>query len=271
MTTILVTTDFSAGAHWATDYALELARQLHTRLVVFHAYDPLPNVTPAQEWLTSTPETQYFLAMRPLSLLRDQMLAKTDGCVDISVVAQPGSPGAHLAEEAASANADLLVMGVAGDEPKLARELGSLATDLIPRTQVPMLLVPPGAVFQAPQNMVLAVDLAQPINALAMATVMRFTKLLNVSLDVVCIDDEPTETQQKAARHIRDLLLNQPHTFSFIPGFDVPLALDTYFEQHKADLICLLPKPHNKLRTYLLESVTQEVSRLATVPVLAAV
>ncbi|MBC8151714.1 MAG: universal stress protein [Bacteroidetes bacterium] len=32
MNTILVPTDFSSNAHWATDYALELANQLRGRL-----------------------------------------------------------------------------------------------------------------------------------------------------------------------------------------------------------------------------------------------
>ena len=39
----------------------------------------------------------------------------------------------------------------------------------------------------------------------------------------------------------------------------------------KADLLTLLPKPHSRLRTWLLESVTQKATRLATVSVLAAV
>ena len=41
MNTILVATDFSDNAYWGTDYALELARQLHAHLIVLHAYDPL--------------------------------------------------------------------------------------------------------------------------------------------------------------------------------------------------------------------------------------
>ncbi|MBO0947158.1 universal stress protein [Fibrella forsythiae] len=270
MNTILVATDFSYGAHWATDYALALARHLHTRLVLIHAYDPLPNDAPAQEWLTSTAEAQHMRALHQLNHLREQMLQLTDGFIDISVVARPGSPSASVVEEAASQKADLLVMGVAGDEPKLARELGSLATDLIPRTHVPMLLVPPCALFQKPQHAVLAIDLSDSIDALAFDTVLRFATLLNVSLDVVCIEDDPTELDQNAAHKIRDLLRHQPHTFSFLPGYDLPLALETYFDQYKADLIMMLPKPHSRLRTYLLESVTQEVARLATIPVLAA-
>lgn len=269
MTTILVATDFSVNAHWATDYALELARQLRVRLVVVHAYDLPSNRSPDR--MTPQDDGSYELVMKQLNQLRNRLLQAADKSVEIFIVARPGVQAAILVDEAARQHADLLVMGIVGDEPVKARKLGSLATEMIPQTHVPMLLVPPGTLYQKPQNMVLAVDLAQPIDALAIDTVLRFTHLLQVSLDVVCIEDEPDMTQQKAARQIRDLLRNQPHTFSYLPGYDVALALETYVDRHKADLIILLPKPHNRLRTLLLESVTQEVARLATIPVLAAV
>ena len=88
MKTILVTTDFSAHTHWATDYALELASQLTARLVVIYVYGPLPNtaLAPAQEWMTSSTEAEYYLAMRKLGRLRqkiyenDQRLGRYVGC-----------------------------------------------------------------------------------------------------------------------------------------------------------------------------------------------
>lgn len=119
--------------------------------------------------------------------------------------------------------------------------------------------------------MVLAVDLAQPVDAQGIDMPQRFTQFLQTTLDTVCIEDEPDESQQRAARHPRNLLLHQPHTFSFIPGYDVALVLEAYLVEHRADLLILLPKPHSRLRTSLLESNTQEVARLATLPVLAAV
>lgn len=269
MKTILVATDFSVSAHWATDYALELACQLRLHLIVIHAYDVDLGYSPDR--MSPVDNGEYVQALGQLSQLRNQMLGATNHIINISIVARPGAPSAILIDEVAKTNADLLVMGLVGDEPIKARQLGSLATEMIPHTSVPMLLVPPGAVYQPLQHMVLAIDLSGPVDALSIDTALGFAQLLNASVDVVCIDDEPDELQQKAARHIRDLLRNQPHTFSFLPGYDVALALEDYLAQHRADLIILLPKPHSRLQTWLLESNTQEVARLATIPVLAAV
>ncbi|MBD2756529.1 universal stress protein [Spirosoma validum] len=269
MKTIIVATDLSASAHWATDYALELACQLRLRLIVIYAYEVASGDSPDR--MSPTDNGEYEQAWGQLSQLRNQMLGTTNHLVDIVIIARPGAPAAILIDEAANQRADLLVMGLVGDEPIKARQVGSLATDMIPNTQVPMLLVPPGAVFQKPQNMVLAIDLSSPIDAVSIDMALGFAQRLHVSLDVVCLDDKPGELQQNAARHIRNLLRNQPHTFSFLPGYDVALALEDYLAHHKADIIILLPKPHSRLRTWLLESNTQEVARLATIPVLAAV
>jgi nucleotide-binding universal stress UspA family protein len=269
MKTILVSTDFTANSHWAVDYALDLACQLHLRLVVIHVYDVALGNSPDR--MTPMDSGGYEQALDRLSQLRHDMLRATNHLVNISIVARPGTPAAVLTDEAASQKADLLVMGLVGDEPIKARQLGSLATTMISCTKVSMLLVPPGAVFQKPQHMVLAIDLSGPVNSLSVDMALGFVRLLETSVDVVCITDEPDDLQRKAARRIRDLLRNQPHTFSFLPGYDVALALEDYLAQHKADLLILLPKPHSRFRTWLLESNTQEVARLATLPILAAV
>lgn len=271
MKTILVATDFSASAQWPVDYALHLAQQSHARLVVVHAFDPLPANAPAQEWLMDTGQGQYYIALRKLGELREQLLRASHSTVEVAVVARPEAPGTALLDEVRKQQADLLVMGLTGDHPRRARSMGSLATDLIPRTPVPLLVVPPGVRYQPPHTLLLAVDLSQAINALALDSALRFARQVGAALDVVCVDDEPDAHQRQAAQHLRRLLRHYPHTFTFLEGLDLAVALDTYLHKHHVDGVVLLPHPHSRLRTWLIESNTQEVARLATVPVLAAV
>ncbi|MFD2935020.1 universal stress protein [Spirosoma flavum] len=265
MTTILVATDFSGNAHWATNYALEVAHQLHARLVLIHAYEPFTN------GIRSKAERSYEQTLHQLNQLREQMLQATNRPVDISVVARTGSPAEIIIDEATKWDADLLVMGVTGDELQQARRLGSLATEMIPHTQVPMLLVPPGSCYQLVDNIVMAVDLLPSVDTLSLASASRFVQLFNATLDIICIANEPDEHLRKATKAIRNFLSSQPHTFSFLPGSDLITVLNNYCAEHKADLIMLLPKSHNRLRTFLPESDTQEVVCLTKVPVLAAV
>ena len=269
MTTILVATDFSANARWATDYALELANRLRGHLVLTCVYNPLCTGSP--DSITPVDEGQCRRTLVQLSQLRNQLLGATNWPVDISVVARPGPVVSSLVDEAANQCADLLVMSLESDEPPKTRQLGDLATDMISHTSVPMLLVPPGSCYQAMQHLVLGVDLSSPVDALALASVRWFAHLFDAVVDVVCMGHEPDGDLKKAAWGIRDLLSGQPHTFSFLADNDPVTVLDDYLDEHHANLIMLLPKPHSRLRTFLLESVTQKVARLARVPVLAAV
>ena len=271
MKTILVATNFSANSHWATDYALELARQFRARLVLIHTYEPFPDHTVPLDGMGTESARQYEQAFGQLTVLRNDLLDATNSPVNISVVARPGSPATCIIEEAASQRADLLVMGVAGDDSPKARQLGSLALDMIPHTRVPMLLVPPGAAYHIPETVVLAIDLASPIDTLALARAKQFAQLLSVKLDLICMADEPDEPLREAAAGVSILLAGQSHTVHFLPGNDLSDVLNEYTRTHQTDLIMLLPKPHNWLRVALMETDTQEVARLTTIPVLAAV
>ncbi|GAB4033165.1 universal stress protein [Spirosoma gilvum] len=270
MKTILLATDFSNHEFWAADYACQLAHQLRTHLAIVHAYTP---VTLAQLHgsVASTTDQERFRAISQLSHMRTRMISATKGAIDVSITAFPGDPEMAINAELTRLKPDLLVMGLAGENPERARKEGSLATKLIPQTQVPMLLVPPGARYQAVQTIVLAVDLSEPVDALALANARRFAQLFGATLDIVCMDDEPDEYVQKAAEGIRKLLADQPHTFSFLPGNDLSIVLEDFRIDHKADLIMMLPKPHTCFQTFLMESNTQHVARQSAVPVLAAV
>ena len=269
--TILLTTDFSPNAHWADNYALQLAMHTRARLVILHVYDALPGGVTDGDWLATSARSQGNQAMQKLSSLRSQMQQTSKGAVTIAIVARPGSPANGIEREVAEQKPDLLVMNIVGDEPRKARQQGSLATDLIPRMPVPMLLVPPGSTYQMPRTLVLALDLSQPINAIALGGVRRFARLFGATVDIICVEDEPEPPLKLAARHIRTLLADTPHTFSFLPGYDLTLTLDAYLAEHRADLIMLLPKPHSLFQLLLQESVTQLVARTTSIPILATV
>ena len=270
MKTILLATDFSNHEFWAADYACQLANQLRTHLAIVHAYTPV-TLADMHGSVASFTDQERFLAISQLSRMRTRMTSATKGAIDVSIIAFPGDAETAIDTEIARLKPDLLVMGLAGQNPEKARLEGSLATKRIPRTQVPMLLVPPGARYRRVQSNILAVDLSEPIDALALANAKRFAKLFGATLDIVCMEDEPDEALQKAAEGIRKLLADQPHTFSFLSGNDLSIVLDDFRADHKADLIMMLPKPHTCFQTFLMESNTQHVARQSLVPVLAAI
>lgn len=260
MKTIVLAIDFSEGADQAADYALTLTQQLHARLVIVHAYGQR---TDAPAGLNPTPTR--------LERLRKRLAHSTIDQVDISVLAMYGEPRACINEVVAGQRADLLIMALADDRPYTARFLGSLPTDMIPQTSVSMLILPPGVYDTAVKTVVLALDLSEPIDAVALGHAKEFVQTLGASLAIICMDDDPDHRQREAAQHIRGLFDGFPHTFGFWPGNDLTTTFDNYMATHPTDLIMLLPKHHSRLSLWLMESVTQQVARQAVVPVLAVV
>ena len=260
MKTIVLATDFTGSAAQAADYALALAEQLHARLVIVHAYD---NSTDGTTEFVSTPA--------PLERIRERLMHTSKGNVEVSVVARQGEPRASIEAVVAEQQADLLIMALSDERPYTARFMGSLPTDMIPQTLVSMLILPPGVQYKPMKTVVLAVDLSEPADAVVLGKAKTFAQQLGVALDIICMDDNPDVHRQEAARQIRELFDGLPHTFSFLPGSDLTTTLDDYFVAHPADLIMMLPKHHNRLAIWLMESATQQVARQAIVPVLAIV
>ena len=260
MKTIVLATDFTENATQAADYALALADQLNARLVIVHAYEQ-PADTIAES--ISVP-------MR-LERIRERLMRVSKGSVTISVVAKYGDPRTCIEAAVADKQADLLIMALADERPYTARFLGSLPTEMIPQTSVPMLILPPGSHYKPIKTVVLALDLSETVDALVLGKAAEFVQQLGAWLAIVCMDDDPDEQRQQAAQRIQALFGDLPHTFHFLPGNDLSLMLDDYRTNHPADLIMILPGHHSRLALWLNESVTQQVARQSVIPVLAVV
>ena len=258
--TIVLATDLTDSAAQAADYALALATRLHARLVLVHAYEHSPDVS-----------SDFVYTPLRLERIRERLVRTCRGSVEVSVVARQGDPRTCIEAVVAEERADLLVMALADTRPYTARFLGSMPTEMIPQTAVSMLILPPGSQYKPLETMVLAVDLSEPIDAVTLGKAKAVAQQLGVALDIICMDDHPDAPRREAARHLRELFVGLPHTFSFWPGNDLTTTLDDYFTTHPADLIMMLPRHHNRLTIWLMESITQQVARQAFVPVLAVV
>ncbi|GAA4447405.1 hypothetical protein GCM10023189_03780 [Nibrella saemangeumensis] len=272
MKTIVLATDFSENSRYASDFALRIAGRSDTRLVLLHVYRSWAGHTYTTDSLISIPEYEKAQAERKLSDLMSQLQDEAKGSVDISILAQEGLTKDVINEVVAEQQADLLIMGTAGSHSEGVRYFGSLATDMIPDIQAPMLLIPPKAAFNSFENIVIAVDLTHSIDAVALDNAVRFANLFGACLNVVCVTEEPGQPNiQRSAERIRDMLKHQPHTFSILPGTDLPLTLMNFAAENRADLIMMLPKQHSWWHRLITEGNTQQVARQSDIPVLAVV
>ncbi len=273
MKTIVVATDFSASALQAARFAGQIANDQKAGLLLINAWQTWPDrPAKAGAYLLSAEEAKKGSETSLHHLAHD--LTKEFGTyLSIRCLSLEGHARAVIREVINDEHADLLVMATVGTAPQSAQLMGSVATHMVAHTDVPLLLIPPGASYAGMKNIMLGIDLASPPDVATFNKAMTFAHAFGSTLNVLCVSDKPDEpaTHEQTTK-LRDLLSQQPHTLT-IEARQGALhqALIAFAHKTKSDLIVLLPQPHNWLVSLWKEGETQHVARLTDIPLLALV
>lgn len=271
MKTIVLATDFSANANRAAHVAMQLAQAQKATLVLMNAFHFWP-ADPAKIGgdFPLSAQTMHQNSQQGLRHLAHELHETYGHDIPIRCLTKEGYAIPSIREVTRDEKADLLVMSTAGTSPQSAQLLGSVASAMVSETVVPLLLIPPSSSYSAIRNVVLGVDLDTPPDAVALDTALRFAHELGCVLNVLCIHEGPVDdTIRHKAEHIRRLMASVPHTLTILPGTEVYETLLTFAHENKADLIMMLPQPHNWLRKLFVEGKTEQMARLTDIPLLA--
>lgn len=273
MKTIAVATDLTPNANRAAHFAIQLAHAQQASLVLINAF---------RFWPTNPAETAGDSLFGSQAIREDNQRALNRLCVElhkrygndvpIRCVTKEGYAIPTIHEVVQAEKVDLLIMSTVGSSPQSAQLMGSMATEMVPQTQVPLLLIPPSAEYTAIKNVVLGLDLDTPPDAVVFDTAIRFAQQVRCVLNVLCIHDNPTDAAIRSrAQHIRHLMASIPHSLTVLPGEEVYDTLLTFAHTNKADLIMMLPQAHGWFRQLFEEGETQRMARLTDIPLLAVV
>lgn len=272
MKTIILATDFSVESASASEFALQIAKIFKSRLIILHVYKIAFQIPRWADAIDPEADKNKAVSMKRLYRLRSRLRRLSPEPVEILVSARGGETIDTIKTVVSESHADLLVMGTAGEKSPRFTYFGSLSTELILQATVPLLLVPPHAHFSQFKTMVLAVDLQHSVDAGALDNVIRFCKESRAFLNIVCISQDPTDLKiLETGQHIRHLMLSIPHTLSIISGHSANEKIQDFASENQADLLIILPKPHNTILYSILESDTQHMARQSQIPVLAVV
>lgn len=134
---ILIATDGSEAGDLALVYAKELALDQKARLLVVHVDELVPGHGGAQHAQALEPEIKTRIGEQVAALQADGLQ------VDFEVHRVTFSGPAHaIADAAAAATADLIVLGSVGSGPLKGLLLGSVAHRLLQIAPCPVLVVP---------------------------------------------------------------------------------------------------------------------------------
>jgi nucleotide-binding universal stress UspA family protein len=272
MKTIVLATDFSAGARRAASFAAQLAKDQKATLILVHAFHVwTDNPTKTGDFELSVTARRES-SENQLYRLADELGEELGTYVPIRCVAEEGHTMNAIRQVTTAKQADLLIMSTVGTAPQSAQLMGSIATEMVAETTVPLLLIPPDGTYAGVKNVVLGIDLSAPPDAIALDTALGFARSFGSVINVLCISDTPNDDEVKhRAEHIRHLLVQQPHTLTIEDGDEIYDTLLDFAHASKADLIMMLPQTRSWFWKLVSEGETQRVARLTDIPLLAVV
>lgn len=140
MKNILLATDFSINAHIAALCAGEITQHLGGRLILFHALPPVfssKNIAGKIKSYLTEEATQ-----KKMDKLAYEVREKFN--ISVSRLIKPGFAEDEIPALAERLKAVVIVMGACGEGKEDGNEVGSVAREVLSKSQLPVVCVPPG-------------------------------------------------------------------------------------------------------------------------------
>lgn len=270
MKTILVPTDYSDAAHNALLYALEMAKAIKAKILLFHAYHiPLPSgdvpvmlVTPSQLEKEN---------ISRIKRLEKEIRTKHGPALKIEHHVAAGFVPQEILATAEEKKADLIVMGIKG-ESRLSRALmGSNTVSVIRKSTIPVLAIPVNAVYHKVEKVVLAYDYKGPIAEKTLNGLKEFLNVFKAKLmvlDVISPVEAPAYGHAVEGIALENALKGTDHALYFPEGEDVASEINSFADHYKADWLVMMPHKHNLFERIFHKSNTKQVTLHSHIPIL---
>lgn len=138
---VVVGVDFSETSRRAIDAAIALAKDLDAPLVMVYAFEPPPRA--AKGHLDPISQARADNSEDEWKKMSGAWADRARKLVTVDVVAREGKPADVIIEEATRRGARFIVVGKHGRTALQRAVMGSVANDLVSRSPVPVVVVPP--------------------------------------------------------------------------------------------------------------------------------
>lgn len=176
-----------------------------------------------------------------------------------------------IVEAAEHSGADLIVVGMVGENKEVRKIFGSTATGLARKTRVPLLVVPEKARFEKPTGIALAEDVTQEKDQETPAPVVELLEKFHATLYLVRVFNpeagEIIEVLHTNANRRRRIGAFTPLGETSLDN-NIARALENVVETQPISILVLRPEPKSLFDERLYGSTTREMLFDSSIPLL---
>lgn len=269
MKQILVPIDFSEASRNAAKYATSFAKVFHADVLLLNVVSP--PIIADDSFLAPVMVTQAEKVNESKRLMEGQVnfLAKQYPS-RVSGSVTEGLPEDAVIEIAKNCATDLIIAGMKG-KGKSNSIFGSVATAIIRKRQLPVLLVPERATFQPMKYITLASDFAANMEVNRYQLLWEIAEQFSSEIDILNIEkSEGVMTQDAIIGKMRTsrAFLKFNHQFYALKVKNITKEILSFIKDHPTDLLVMVEHSHTMLERIFSRDHTQEMSYETEVPLL---
>lgn len=271
MRKILVPTDFTEHANYATEVAAQLARKIGGEILLLHMLE-LPStltdkVTPGYD----IPEIMFFKNHANNKLEEASNNPVLDD-LSVSIVMKLGKASDGILSVAKAENVDFIVMGSHGASGFQEMIVGSNAEKVVRNSEVPVLVIKGEHKYFTANQMIFASDFSDEIKK-PFAKLLEMVNVLGSHLHLVMINTPNTFKPTLLAEEIMDKFLANfdlpaGYTRTIFNDVNVEKGILNYANKIDADIIAMSTHGRTGINHFFVGSISEDLVNHAPRPVL---
>jgi len=271
MSIILVPVDFSLASQKALEYALNLMNKELDKVILFHVYAlPIPDPEISFEIMSKMGESYHELAQTQITKLIEKTRLEHGTDLNIAGEAVPGFPADAILNQIKEKQVDLVVMGMRGQNKFLKKLIGTTASWVTKRTEVPVIVVPESGTYRKIRKIAYATNLEEE-DIIALDSVIKLANQLESEIHCVHIQkqEEILDTYKKELLEeaYQDELVHGTIHVNIEKDEDILRGLNKYVELENIDLLVMLTHHKSILKRITSGSITWDMTFQSKVPV----
>ncbi|MCQ6959448.1 universal stress protein [Mucilaginibacter aquariorum] len=281
MKTYLVPVDFSEAAFNAADFAAQLSHQSDvTTIILMNAYyiSPYETMFPDPNMMMLRQEEieeEAVDRINQLEKLKRKLTKEVKEGVQIQVRLNRSHLLRAVVDVVVQDKADMVIIGSIGNST--VREgsinIGSHVIKISKASPVPVIVVPPDYRYQPIDEAVIACDFKKVKETIPMEVLHKLLGKQAIKLLVVNIDATDNtggkDAEQQAEETALHVMLKGFHPrYYYINTPNIISGILDFANEHKAQMVIALPHTYSFLQSILHNSISQQLAKNSTVPVL---
>ena len=269
MKRILIPCDFSESSETALSYALDLANSLSCDLLLAHI-NQYPIMTPEVGLSAYTYQDATKDSLDALDKLRQRIKNEHQFNGRIETYSDMGEISNEVLKLSREKSADLIVMGINSHGNNLVKNLiGSSAVSVAKKSEIPVLVIPPGNQFRKPKTIVYACEYEEQVTIEpGYLKVKEFASSFGAELLVLhVVLDKKAHNIPAHEHYIQHGSHDNAKTF-VVHEKKASSAILHFIKDHSVDLVAIEPKKHSFIYNVFHKGITDEIVFHSPVPVL---